>query len=93
MEIKKINRMKRKGIVLFLVIVLLLSLTSTLNLQERKGALAFLNGNEYLKESESSREYYVLGLADMFWVCYSYNFPVLYQDICKPKYIILSTAF
>jgi len=75
--------MKRKGIVLFLVIVLLLSLNSSLNLQEQKRILGFVSGNDYLKGSESSSGNYVIGLVDMFWVFFFYNFPELYQDICE----------
>jgi len=64
--------MKRKVILLSLVIVLLLSHGLCLNAQTY---LCFVRGIDYLETPAEQREAYVVGLADMFFLVLSLEFP------------------
>lgn len=75
--------MKAKGIVIFLVLMILLSFISA-NLinaeeQDQKEVLSFTKGNEYLEFDRQQKLFYVRGLMDAIWAILDSREPEMYE--------------
>ena len=75
--------MKAKGIIIFLVLMLLFSFIpvnfSNAEKQEQEYVVSFYNGNEYLNLEKIEKYYYIQGLLDAIYTIFSYLNPEVYQ--------------
>ena len=75
--------MKAKGIVFFLVLMILVSFIpanlSKAEEQDQKHIASFNSGNEYLELEKIEKYYYIQGLMDAIFAMFSYLNPEIYQ--------------